>query len=265
VFLAWIDLARSTHGFVPAWDAPALERTLLAARRAVTTMEQLGTPFGLCVATCQLTIVCCALGCDDEAIENAMRCFAMPAPAAVHEYTKLFLAQLKLQRGCTTEAVELAESVRDSTDQSIARLLRLVSAQIRAAEERWGQALADALPCLDAEIAPLRRVAGITIARAQFGLGQFEAAAVTLDRAAAEPDLDTTAGIDSELWLTRAEVLHALGKRADAHAVLREARDRVLNTAAAFEDPRLRTAFANIASNLRVLALSKAWFGAGGR
>ena len=67
---------------------------------------------------------------------------------------------------------------------------------------------------------------------------------------------------ESTLYLVRAEALHALGRAPEAHTAIREARDRILSTAATFDEPGLRTSYlTNIDANGRTLALAKEWLG----
>jgi hypothetical protein len=67
----------------------------------------------------------------------------------------------------------------------------------------------------------------------------------------------------SMLRLARAEALHALGRTDDAHAAIREARDRVLRIAATLDgDPELRASYLiNIVANARTLKLAGEWLG----
>ena len=81
----------------------------------------------------------------------------------------------------------------------------------------------------------------------------------------AEQALDDGAGtnwlrLGSVLRLARAEALHALGNRADAHRAIREGRDRILAVAATLEEMGLsRSYLTNVRANSRTLALARAW------
>jgi hypothetical protein len=66
---------------------------------------------------------------------------------------------------------------------------------------------------------------------------------------------------ESLLHLVRAEALHALGRTPDAHAAIREARDRVLGIGATLEPDDRMSWLTNVNPNARTLALAKEWLG----
>jgi tetratricopeptide (TPR) repeat protein len=64
----------------------------------------------------------------------------------------------------------------------------------------------------------------------------------------------------SILRLVRAEALHALGRREEAHAAIRDARDRVLGVVATLDDPELRHSYVTgVGANARTLRLAGEW------
>jgi hypothetical protein len=64
----------------------------------------------------------------------------------------------------------------------------------------------------------------------------------------------------SILRVVRAEALHALGKREEAHATIREARDRVLRIAATLDGAALSQSYVtHIEANARTLELASEW------
>jgi hypothetical protein len=67
----------------------------------------------------------------------------------------------------------------------------------------------------------------------------------------------------SILRLARAEALCALGRTDDAHAAIREARDRIVRIAATLDDdPALRTSYlTDVVVNARTLQLADEWLG----
>ena len=66
---------------------------------------------------------------------------------------------------------------------------------------------------------------------------------------------------DSILYLARAEALHAVGRTQDAHAAIREARDRILDIEASFVDAGLPSYLTNVDANARTLKLAREWLG----
>ena len=69
-------------------------------------------------------------------------------------------------------------------------------------------------------------------------------------------------GVESTLHLLRVEALQALGRADDAHAAVREARDRILVIAATLDDPELRSSYlTNVDANARTLKLAREWLG----
>jgi hypothetical protein len=68
-------------------------------------------------------------------------------------------------------------------------------------------------------------------------------------------------GTESLLHVARAEALHALGRTSDAHAAIREARDRIRGIAATLEPDDRTSWLTNVNSNARTLALAKEWLG----
>jgi tetratricopeptide (TPR) repeat protein len=68
--------------------------------------------------------------------------------------------------------------------------------------------------------------------------------------------------IEAALHLARAEALHALGQTPDAHAAIREARDRILRIAATLDELELRESYVtNVDANARTLKLAREWLG----
>jgi eukaryotic-like serine/threonine-protein kinase len=67
----------------------------------------------------------------------------------------------------------------------------------------------------------------------------------------------------SNLLLTRAESLRALGRTDEAYTGIREARDRVLRIASTLVDAELRNSYlTHVTANARTLQLASAWLGA---
>ena len=60
--------------------------------------------------------------------------------------------------------------------------------------------------------------------------------------------------------LARAEALHALGRFPEAHAAMRDARNRILNIADTLDETTLRESFlTNVDVNVRTLTLASEW------
>ena len=66
----------------------------------------------------------------------------------------------------------------------------------------------------------------------------------------------------SQLRLTRAEALHALGKEEEAHAAIREARDGIFHVAVTLDDAELRASYlTRVQVHARTLNLATEWLG----
>jgi tetratricopeptide (TPR) repeat protein len=66
-----------------------------------------------------------------------------------------------------------------------------------------------------------------------------------------------------ELSLTRGEALAALGRTDEAHAAIREARDRVLRTASTLEEDDRVSYLTSASACVRTLKLAREWLGEG--
>jgi hypothetical protein len=92
--------------------------------------------------------------------------------------------------------------------------------------------------------------------------GQFADAIAIADRGLDAESRRSWLRDGSILRLVRAEALCALGKNEDAHAAIREARERILRFASTLDDPELRESYkTNIAANARTLTLASEWLG----
>jgi tetratricopeptide (TPR) repeat protein len=259
MFTAWLDIARSSLWRGSTWDAHVLEQRLLSARAAVTKMEQQGTELGLCVATSQLATVSGTVGCFDDAIANFKRCLELAGPAALQDHARIYFAWYMLRRSFAEEARDLLTQSGDGSNVDVLELRRIVLAEAYVREERWEEALEEAMPCRAGSSAMIRRWAESVLARGFLGHGDLAAASFALDRAFAESALHSSPDRDSALWLARVQVLHALGNHTEACSILSKTRDRILETVAGFQDAEIRRAFMSLESIASVLALAQEW------
>jgi hypothetical protein len=190
---------------------------------------------------------------------------AMCEPNGLRGYSDrgaFFLARAYLDAQRSADAVALLRPLEERIDRQIAVSARAALAEALIAIGDCDEAGRQARTALEegSMFPSVRQAASAALALIELHRNEPEAAL-----AFAEQALDDGAGtnwlrLGSVLRLARAEALHALGNRADAHRAIREGRDRILAVAATLEEMGLsRSYLTNVRANSRTLALARAW------
>jgi eukaryotic-like serine/threonine-protein kinase len=213
---------------------------------------------------CLLVAAYAEVGCVERAEKSALELTSLCEHNGLHflsDRSAAFLATAKLDAGCIPQAIALLRPLADGTDGHAVAAVRGRLAHVLVAAGDLDSAAHMANAALDACAAfPLiQRIALAALALVDLRRGQFSSAL-----AHAQHGLEAFRvgwpRDHSILLLAQAEALHALGRREEARAVIREARARVLRTAASLDDRALRACYlTHIEANARTLELASEW------
>lgn len=137
----------------------------------------------------------------------------------------VFIARSECGRGRHEEAERLAETaLREVSEASAASVFAMATmAEIAMARERWGDALSLVEKMLERDVAYLH--------------------------------------VDTHLRWIRAAAFHAMGKREEARAAIRDARERILRVAEALESSDRSSFLSQTKAACRTMACAREWLG----
>jgi tetratricopeptide (TPR) repeat protein len=261
VVLGWVRIA---HSIVLPMHSARPEGILAHAEEGLGIMQDAGAVLGVLVASLRLgTILHFSFGATDDAELALKRCLGLARQAGnrIMEGTaQLVLASLDIARGRTEAALTVLRPFELSVDASVSQRARVFSAQAYARERRWDMALERALEGGHAQTPWIRQLSRVVLASIYLAQQRPAEALAALDRAAAEPPHGAQEILEPYLLVARAETLHSLGQHDAAHALVHDLRDRLLQTAATFENRALSHSFlTNIEPHARALALAAKW------
>jgi eukaryotic-like serine/threonine-protein kinase len=246
MFVAWLELARCQlattcpqHGH---WE---LERALLSARAAVSTMRTLGSASGLATALFYLGYASRIVGLyrqAGEALEESIACAERSGLRLIEQYAKLILVLVRLHHGAFDETFGLLAELTTSSNATVAHGANTMLAEARFRVGDLVDACKGAQASLDGPSVPYRRVAFSTLARAQLGMNELGEALATVERALAGPAA-ATPEYTVDLLTTRARAYLLLGDTARGKQAHDSALELVDAVALRMTDEVVRGAF----------------------
>jgi hypothetical protein len=260
-FVACMRIAKS--------DAHLMNGELASAFACVSETRRLSDRIGHATVQAQSRVLLVGAhveaGSWERAEESARELFSFCESRGSHFYSDRcagFLATARLDARRVQDAIALFRSLIDKPDRllGITARARLAHALVAAddldsAMQEASRALAEGSWYPSTQPTALGALALIAMLRHDpadaFRLGE---------RGLAVGSRGIWLRDGSILRLVRAEALHALGRREEAHAAIRDARDRVLGVVATLDDPELRHSYVTgVGANARTLRLAGEW------
>jgi tetratricopeptide (TPR) repeat protein len=263
---AFVQGLLMARGFVEITSGQ-IGRGIVSLSQARTLAHRAGAVLGQVVSARHCAQAFADIG-DRERVDAAAREVSLFSECKFHvDWSTFYVAYARVVQSATgaIEAIAILRSLLDRADPLLVSSARMAIALSLAtigdfdgADREASAVLGEAFVPHTTQIGALAILAHVALHRGQ------PAEALSLAELGLHPPSSGTRllSVESFLYVTRAEALHALGRMPDAHAAIREARERIVSIAATLEDPEMRTSYVtNIDSNARTLALAREWLG----
>jgi tetratricopeptide (TPR) repeat protein len=262
-FAGWLRLSRVYWNFYGVTGD--LAAVVSNARQAVAAFEQAGDPIALVHARLWQSLAAFSIGSHDE-VEDAVARGLTSVRQSGHSWVAPLLElSLWLDRMHTRDPRECLEPLGQLAKAPVVNVAVQAACGLSLARLRSGDAAGAETAAREAlerssqhGLTTAEYLAHSILARTLLTLGRPEACLEAVERAVALPtkNLDATA-----LDLSAAEALMSLGRSDDGRAALREARARVLRTAARLEEADRRSYLDGVEDNVRIFARASEWLG----
>jgi len=262
-FGGWIALARCTPGLTHPWSASELSSAIEHAERARRRMRECGLVAGEVAALVYGAIAVRNIG-GYGAAENMLRqadvLLAYAVPRALREIVRINQAWFALRGGRLGAADPLIAELCRSSDSPLALQALCLQAELHYRRGALEQALAVAQRCTASGYPTAERWGGATLARTQIALGRPEQALLVTRALLQEEGVGHEADTETDLYVSQALALAALGDEREARRTLAEVCGRIRETSAQFADPHQRALFLyGVEAHARAAQLSAAW------
>jgi hypothetical protein len=262
-FAGWIAVARCTPGLTHPWSAPELSGAIEHAERARRSMRECGVVVGEVSALVYGAIATRNIG-GYGAAENMLRqadvLLAYAVPRALREIVRINQAWFALRGGRLSAAEPLISELCQSSDSPLALQALCLQAELHYRRGALDDALAVAQRCRASGYPTAERWGGATLARTHIALGQPEQALLVTRALLEEEGVGHEADTETDLYVSQALALAALGDELQARRTLAEVCGRIRETAAQFADPHQRALFLyGVEAHARAAQLSAAW------
>ena len=263
VFVMWLRIASGYLQLLSGELGSALAH--LSEGRALA--DRTGAAFGQAMAGVLTVSVLAQTGHVERAAAAARETLVFCEPMRLHmtaDWTTLFLAGTKVVGERAADAIAALRSLLDRHDRRLVTCARALLSQALLICGNVDEAAVEAtVATTEGALFPREQA----VALASHALIELRLDrplnALALARRGLDPTLPATYPVAyATLHLARAEALHALGQTPDAHAAIREARDRILRIAATLDELELRESYVtNVDANARTLKLAREWLG----
>jgi ATP/maltotriose-dependent transcriptional regulator MalT len=178
----------------------------------------------------------------------------------LHEIVRINQAWLALRGGRLSAAEPLIAELCRSSDSPLALQALCLQAELQYRRGALDQALEVARRCTASGYPTAERWGGATLARTQIALGQPEQALLVTRALLQEEGMGHEADTETDLYVSQALALAALGDEPAARRTLADVCGRIRETAARFADPHQRALFLyGVEAHARAAQLSAAW------
>jgi hypothetical protein len=262
-FAGWLALARCTPGLTLPWSASDLSQAIDHAASARRKLRECGAVAGEVAALVYGAIALRNIGgygAAENMLKQADVLLAQPVPQALREIVRVNQAWLALRAGRYAAAEPLIAQGCRSADSPLALQASCLKAELHYRNGELALAQQVATRCTSSGYPTAERWGGATLARTYLALEEPERAlqvtATLLDGEMLGHEADT----QTDLLLSQAQALAALGRKHAAERVVLAACARIDETAAQFEDPHRAALFRyGIEAHARASQLLAAW------
>ncbi len=169
-------------------------------------------------------------------------------------------AWLALRGGRSAAAEPLLEELTHSHDRPLALQALSLTAELHYRQGAFANALEVAQRCASSGYPTAERWGGATLARTRLALGEPEAALSITRTLLQEEGVGHEADTETDLYVSQALALAALGDDAAARNTLTEVCQRIRETASQFVDAHQRALFLHgVEAHARATQLAAAW------
>jgi hypothetical protein len=262
-FDGWIAIARCTPGLTHPWSAAELSGAIEEAERAHRCMRECGALVGEVAALVYGAIATRNIG-GYSAAESMLRradvLLVNAVPRALREIVRINQAWLALRAGRFSAAEPLIAELSRSHDSPLALQAQCLEAELHYRRGAFQKALEVALRCTSSGYPTAERWGVATLARTHLALQQPEQALLVTRTLLQEEGVGHEADTETDLYVSQALALSALGDDVEARRTLLEVCQRIRDTASQFADPQQRALFlSGVEAHARAAQLAAAW------
>lgn len=264
VFVMWLRVARA-YLQIASDDLSGTFANLTEAR---ALSARSGAVLGQAMVAQQLVTAVAETGHMERASAAAREAHALCEPIGLRlviDWTRFFVARARVEVGGFEESCSTFREICNSADSRLVMRARLALSRTLLERGELDQAQRECAAVMERAHFPRDLAEALCVsALIELRRERFELALASSERGLEAATHGVVPGTRSNLLLTRAESLRALGRADEADAAIREARDRILQNASTLADVELRHSYlTHVAANARTLELASTWLGEG--